>query len=444
MLKRLLYTLSFTALLVFVFSFVVAPKSYAINFEESCSITIEECEDLKEVYAPGNTKFAHSRVAGSLVGFANLTQGAVVNEPIPVNLAYWWNDGASRVPFAGKTLAADVSYSGPFLKVVLGVWRLTRNIAYGVISLVMLATGFMIITRKKIGPQAAVTVQMAIPRIIIALVLITFSYPIGAVGASMAFVMRGNVDDVVDGINWNEVTDNPMDTEIATLTCEGEVGLFEKVRLFVTNIDIRRTTLNHTTSLIHDAFLFMMTGRNSSELAACGAAFLAEDGADALNFSEASSGQLIAVLVALQQGLMGVGTMALLILIIIGVAAGIMWILVMIKVILIYLKILFSIIGAPIVFALGALPGNEDMTTNWFKGFAANVISIPAAWFIFGLSWAVTMRAILVAVAEGGRIGGGVLILLIVPFFFLYGANLARTIPGKIETWIVGEPKKRR
>lgn len=439
-------------LLIFisVFSFslavtsIIAPKSYAavVSTPDECLPDPEDCEDLKHVYVPGSSTFAQTQVAGSLLGVANYAQGTVVNEPIPVNMAYWWNDNVNRIPFAGQAMAAEISYSGPLLRIVMGVWKLSRNIAYGVMSLVMLATGFMIITRKKIGAQAAVTVQMALPRIIIALILITFSYPIGAVGASAAFVLRGNTDEIVNGINWGDIGES-MESPIGEIVCDTEKILFEKIRSFVPDLSIIRTTLNHTVSFIIEASLFSATGKNPTQLAQCGVYFLEQYGTDKpFSFQEASAGELAAVLFALNQGLMGIGPFVLLITIFVFIAAVVMWILVLLKVILIYLKILFSIIGAPLVFAFGAVPGNETMTVNWFKTFIANVISIPVAWFIFGVSWAVTMKAILVAVVEASWIGGGLLMLLIIPFLFLYGANLARTIPNKIQDAIVGAKKK--
>jgi len=60
---------------------------------------------------------------------------------------------------------------------VLETWKNFRNVAYLFFVIVFLVIGFMIMFRAKIG-QAAITVQQALPNIIIALLVVTFSYAI--------------------------------------------------------------------------------------------------------------------------------------------------------------------------------------------------------------------------------------------------------------------------
>jgi hypothetical protein len=345
--------------------------------EATCKIegsAAEDCADLDNIQR-NDTGFRDSRVAGTLLGLTNYLEGTARYEPIPVNLAYWWNDNVNRVPFAGKALAADIEYSGPFLSTVLGVWKLTRNIAYGLMALVMLVIGFMIITQKKIGGQLAVTAQLALPRIVIALILITFSYPIGAFGASMAYVLRGNAQAVVDNIIWTE------DENV--------------------------------------------------------------DGAIIPQWEESSAvGKVVAILFTFITMSMGVGPVVLMAALVIIVASLVFLLLCYIKFFTLYLRLLFSIISAPFTFAIGAIPGNEAMTVKWFKSFTAIVIGIPAMWFVFSLSWVLVWRAMLVAGKEFAFIGGGAIMLFIVPFVLIYGLNFARTLPDKIEAAIIGDKKR--
>lgn len=60
----------------------------------------------------------------------------------------------------------------------LQLWRMFRNIAYIFFTVVIIAISFMILFRQKIGGQAAVTAQQALPRIVLALIAVTFSYAI--------------------------------------------------------------------------------------------------------------------------------------------------------------------------------------------------------------------------------------------------------------------------
>ncbi|EKE13192.1 MAG: hypothetical protein ACD_13C00063G0001, partial [uncultured bacterium] len=42
--------------------------------------------------------YSESRVAGTLLGAAYLTENFTMNEPLPANLAFYVNDTLSRVP----------------------------------------------------------------------------------------------------------------------------------------------------------------------------------------------------------------------------------------------------------------------------------------------------------------------------------------------------------
>jgi hypothetical protein len=64
------------------------------------------------------------------------------------------------------------------MKIVMPMWRSFRNVTYLLFVLVLIGMGFAIMFRIKISPQAVITLQSALPRIIIGLLLITFSYAI--------------------------------------------------------------------------------------------------------------------------------------------------------------------------------------------------------------------------------------------------------------------------
>ncbi|MFC1756185.1 hypothetical protein ACFLZK_02215 [Patescibacteria group bacterium] len=126
-----------------------------------------------------------SRSSGSFAGVAMLAYGIPTSQPVPVNLAYYAKHNLQKVPVIGNTAFAQTSmYNSIGLRLILEIWETTRNIAYAMMTVIMLVIGIMISTGKKINPQTIVTAQTALPKIVISLVLITFSYPIGAVFAS--------------------------------------------------------------------------------------------------------------------------------------------------------------------------------------------------------------------------------------------------------------------
>lgn len=77
------------------------------------------------------------------------------------------------------------------LQPILSVWAAARNAAYALMTLAVVVLAFMIMFRMKISPQASVTVMSAIPRVIIGLLLITFSFAIAGFVIDMSYVIQG-------------------------------------------------------------------------------------------------------------------------------------------------------------------------------------------------------------------------------------------------------------
>jgi hypothetical protein len=63
-----------------------------------------------------------------------------------------------------------------FLEPVRELWQVSRNVAYLAFVIIFVVIGAMIMARARIDPRTVATVQNAIPGIVIALILVTFSY----------------------------------------------------------------------------------------------------------------------------------------------------------------------------------------------------------------------------------------------------------------------------
>ena len=95
----------------------------------------------------------------------------------PANLALFFQDSGESLGLIPKsTYAQGTGYNG--LRPLLTAWKGFRNMAYAIIAFFMIVIGFMVMFRKKIDPKTVVTVQNALPRLVITLLLITFSYAI--------------------------------------------------------------------------------------------------------------------------------------------------------------------------------------------------------------------------------------------------------------------------
>lgn len=61
---------------------------------------------------------------------------------------------------------------------ILHIWKAFRNVTYVLFTLIFVVVGLAIMLRVKISPQAVITIENAIPKIIGSLILVTFSYAI--------------------------------------------------------------------------------------------------------------------------------------------------------------------------------------------------------------------------------------------------------------------------
>lgn len=324
------------------------------------------CASLVNSYQNPDTRSGYlnttqnARVKGSLVGMSNILENGL-QEPVPVSLAYFWNRQVEPIPFMGKALAqAPDDYSGPFLPTIYVFWKAFRNAAFGAMAIIMIIVGIMIMTRKKLDPRTAVTVQYAVPRVLLALVLITFSYPIGAVFVSFGWSLANSADNMIRTL----------------ILAPEDLGTFGQA---------------------------IMIGAYSLK------------------------GGISAVLLIL--------TMILVL---------ILWIMAMFKVLSIYIKMLISIIGAPIIFTYGAIPGKGEVTTNWFKKMGVNVLSLFAIYLSIGLTHA-AISVLFASISNQQNFLTGFFAALIgnflLYFIAIYGYNYARKVPNKIEDAILGKKR---
>lgn len=119
-------------------------------------------------------KYCNSQ--NSAIGSVTKLMATLYQHPPASGLAYTRHVLANAGILAKPAYAQGIGFAG--LSPFLPLWETTRNIAYALIVIVMLVIGFMIIFRMKIDPKTIISLQAAIPNIILTLILITFSYAI--------------------------------------------------------------------------------------------------------------------------------------------------------------------------------------------------------------------------------------------------------------------------
>lgn len=90
-------------------------------------------------------------------------------------------------PAYAQTGTTGFTLLQPFLK----IWRAVRNLTYIIFVIGIIGMGLAIMFRTKISPQATITIQSALPRLVIALLLVTFSYAIVGLLIDLTYVIFG-------------------------------------------------------------------------------------------------------------------------------------------------------------------------------------------------------------------------------------------------------------
>lgn len=113
------------------------------------------------------------------------------------------------------------------LQPILPLWRAMRNLAYMAFIIVFIVIGLSIMFRVRLSPQTTISIQSALPGIIVALLFVTFSYAIAGLLIDLSYVLfyvivwalqigsegvitpdqaQAAIDDYTSGSIWSTVT----------------------------------------------------------------------------------------------------------------------------------------------------------------------------------------------------------------------------------------------
>ena len=144
-----------------------------------CSMIGEACTD--------NPNDADKNYGKSVFGFmTNLIVIPYANPP--ASGVMWAYSGLQNAGFVPKTMAAEgIGFAA--IKPFANLWKIFRDLSYMLLVIVLIAIGFMIMFRAKINPQTIISVENALPKIVIALILITFSFAIAGFLIDLMYVL---------------------------------------------------------------------------------------------------------------------------------------------------------------------------------------------------------------------------------------------------------------
>lgn len=152
----------------------------------------------KDLCVPGST-------ANGMIG--SWIASIYLNPPAS-GFAYVRHQLANAGFIAKPAMAQGVGFAG--LTPFLGLWTASRNIAYSILIIVMVAIGFMVIFRMKIDPKTVISLQAALPKIVLTVILITLSYPIvGFLVDMMYLIMALIISIMLNGMGGDWIAKIP-------------------------------------------------------------------------------------------------------------------------------------------------------------------------------------------------------------------------------------------
>jgi len=181
------------------------------------------------------TSVANGSVPSGNLGLLGLQSVATQNFlalNLPINSGQYF-ESINPFPSAHASGYDDLN-SG----VVLSIWTGFRNAALALSVVALVIIGFMIMIRFPLGPRNAVNLQNSLPRIIIALILITFSFAIAGLMIDLTRILAGFLNNLVPltleaqrGVQAIFIWVGIM--AVATLTTGGTAGVFFLVLLLL-------------------------------------------------------------------------------------------------------------------------------------------------------------------------------------------------------------------
>ncbi|OGY19056.1 MAG: hypothetical protein A2900_00920 [Candidatus Chisholmbacteria bacterium RIFCSPLOWO2_01_FULL_50_28] len=263
------------------------------------------------------------------IGFAAAMIGKLMGN-LPISSHDYVQYVASKMNIAQPAYAQGTGYS--VLSPLIRVWSAFRNIAYLAYVLIFIFIGFMIMFRAKLDPQTVVNVQNSLPKLVITLLLITFSYAIAGFMVDLIYL----------GIY----------ILIATFDSAGLLG--------EPTIALNRLLTQNLFELVFKAGLWRLTANAAQSVQELISSALANWSIG--KYLGSISGWLahavfvIALLFAMFKLFFQLG--------------------------IAYIQIILQTIFAPIFILFNALPGSQSFS-SWLRNFLSNILIFPAVATLF-------------------------------------------------------------
>lgn len=281
--------------------------------------------------------------------------------------------------------AATTSDGFNSLKLLLPLWTAMRNIVYLLFVLIFVIIGLAIMLRVKIDPRTVMTLQNQIPRVIIGILLITFSYAIAGLMVDGMWLLT------YAGINTIAQAD-PSTTNPTTTDCDNNTTLQQRItqNLLATPLTFSGEVLRQGCRIIPGSAAESPLKNGLYEIT-WGVSYAVGAIVSDLIKQFFTGGVDVPPVCGWTDVLCWIGfSLSAALGIVIGIIAGIISLLIVFLILFIslarlwwellksYVMILIYVITAPVFILLGLLPGRPLGFEKWFRRMLAHLLVFPA------------------------------------------------------------------
>jgi len=338
-----------------------------------------------------NPKDGNKNFNKSILGYmTNLTILPFINPP--ASGVYWAASGLQNAGFIPNIYAAQgIGFVG--LRPFVDIWKVFRDFSYILLVIVLIAISFMIMFRVKLDPQTVIGVENSLPKIVITLIIITFSFAIAGFLIDLMYVSMSLIISIMSNggtfydigkfqnkylsassgelFNSFFASDNKWGGLLNLLAIGGIfTDLFTLLPSAITAFVsiITRSIVGFFAINLIFKFLTLLVGTSFENI-------------DIATFSLGTATKFITIPLILAASIaFGISYAPV-------ILAGILGILIILTIVFLffrvffllfaaYLKIIFMIIFAPIFLLLNAIPG-KNLFGYWLKSLLGELITFP-------------------------------------------------------------------
>src|SRR5258706_1870936 len=313
---------------------------------------------------PTTGKIGYVKSSGGLIGFTGNIISGLYNPPLHTSdyIKYM----AGNFGFPRHAYAQGVGFSG--LSPLIKLWSTFRNIVYLFFVVIFILVGFAIMLRVRIDPRTVMTIQNQLPKLVVGLLLVTFSFAIAGFLVDLMWVVVFLVINILlsaDPGIWS--INNGTTYSISYSIFENPIGFANNV-LNGGIIGVSLGAGGSIGGIIHNLF----SGNNSDLLRTSTSTC---NGFDPFCWAGQGIANVLGSVVGAFFGIIFsiLGTLVVLIAILIAMFR--LWFSLLIS----YAYILLYTVFSPFYIAIGLLPGSKTGFVSWLRGLTAQLAAFPAA-----------------------------------------------------------------